>query len=109
MSARQIDQLRSSVRGAIVQPGDSSYGEVRQVYTGMREKRPAIIVRGVDVADVMAAVNFARSNDMLTAIRGGGHNGGALGMCDDGLVIDLSLMKGIRVDPVGRTARVEGG
>src|SRR5262245_8449464 len=109
MSALQIDQLRSSVRGAIVQPGDPTYDSASKVYNGMIDKRPAIIVRCVDVADVIAAVNFARANDLLTAIRGGGHNGGGLGTCDDGLVIDLSPMKGIRVDPVGRTARVEGG
>ena len=109
MSALQIDQLRSSVRGAIVQPGDPSYDASRKVYNGMIDKRPAIVVRCVDVADVIAAVNFARSNDLLTAIRGGGHNGGGLGTCDDGLVIDLSRIRGIRVDPVERTVRVQGG
>ena len=88
-----------------MQPGDSGYDAARKVYNGMIDKRPALIVRCVDVADVIAAVNYARSNDMLTAIRGGGHNGGGLGTCDDGLVIDLSPMKGIRVDPVARTAQ----
>ena len=66
-------------------------------------------MRSVDVADVIAAVNYARANTMLTAIRGGGHNGGGLGTCDDGLVIDLSRMKGIRVDPAARTVRVQAG
>src|SRR5262252_3441643 len=75
----------------------------------MIDKRPEAIVRCADVADVITAVNVAREAGVLTAIRGGGHNGGGLGTCDDGLVIDLSPMKGIRVDPVGRTARVEGG
>ena len=101
--------MRSSVRGAIVQPGDAEYESARKVYNGMIDKRPALIVRCVDVADVIAAVNYARANGVLTAIRGGGHNGGGLGTCDDGLVIDLSRMKGIRVDPVARTVRVEGG
>ena len=71
----------------------------RRVYNAMIDKRPSLIVMCVDVADVIAAVNFARDNEMLVAIRGGGHNGGGLGYCDDGLVIDLSRMKGVRVDP----------
>ena len=75
----------------------------------MIDKRPGLIARCVDVADVMSAVNFARENDILLAIRGGGHNGGGLGICDDGLVIDLSQMRGVRVDPKARTVRVAGG
>src|SRR5258708_27172586 len=75
----------------------------------MIDKRPALIARGKDVADVIAAVNFAREHELTLAIRGGGHNGPGLGTCDDGLVIDLTEMKGIRVDPVARTVRVEGG
>src|SRR5260221_13951191 len=109
MAAIQIDQLRSSVRGAILQPGDEAYESARMVYNRMIDKRPALIVRSVDVADVIAAVDYARTNNMLTAIRGGGHNGGGLGTCDGGLVIDLSAMKGVRVDPVARTVRVAGG
>ena len=109
MSVVHIDQLRSRVRGAIVQPGDEAYDSARKVYNGMIDKRPALIVRCVDVADVIAAVDHARANTMLTAIRGGGHNGGGLGTCDDGLVIDLSRMKGIRVDPAARTVRVQAG
>jgi len=109
MTAGEIEQLRSSVRGAIVQPGDAEYESARKVYNGMIDKRPGLIVRCVDVADVIEAVNYARANGVLTAIRGGGHNGGGLGTCDDGLVIDLSRMKGIRVDPVARTVRVQAG
>jgi FAD/FMN-containing dehydrogenase len=75
----------------------------------MIDKRPKLIARCLDVADVMAAVRFRRENERLTAVRGGGHNGGGLGICDDGLVINLSRMKGIRVDPSARTVRVEGG
>jgi FAD/FMN-containing dehydrogenase len=75
----------------------------------MIDKHPALIVRCADVADVIRAVNFAREQDLLLAVRGGGHNGGGLGICDDGLVIDLSHMQGVRVDPVARTVRVEGG
>ncbi len=109
MAAIQIEQLRSSVRGAIVQPGDEAYESARLVYNRMIDKRPALIVRCVDVADVIAAVDYARTNNLLTAIRGGGHNGGGLGTCDGGLVIDLSLMKGVRVDRSASTVRVAGG
>ena len=109
MAAIQIEQLRASVRGAIVQPGDASYESARLVYNRMIDKRPALIVRCVDVADVIAAVDYARTNNLLTAIRGGGHNGGGLGTCEGGLVIDLSPMRGVHVDPADRTVRVEGG
>jgi len=105
----QMEQLRSRLRGAIVRPGDESYDTTRLVYNRMIDKRPAVIVRCLDVADVIAAVDYARTNNLLTAIRGGGHNGGGLGTCDDGLVIDLSSMHGIHVDPAARTVRVEGG
>jgi len=109
MPAQSIDQLHSAFRGDLVQPTDAAYDSARKVYNGMIDKRPQLIARCVDVADVMAAVKFGRDNQMLTAIRGGGHNGAGLGTCDDGLVIDLSRMRGIRVDPVARTVRVEAG
>jgi FAD/FMN-containing dehydrogenase len=105
----RIEQLRSAVRGPIVLPGDEAYESTRQVYNGMIDKRPACIVRCTDVADVVAAVNCARSHNLLTAVRGGGHNGGGLGTCNDGLVIDLSLMRGVRVDAERRTVRVGAG
>jgi FAD binding domain/Berberine and berberine like len=109
MPALSVDTLRSALRGEVIQPGDAAYDPARKVYNGMIDKRPQAIVRCADVADVMAAVHFGRENGLLTAIRGGGHNGGGLGTCDDGLVIDLSRMKGIRVDPASRTVRVSGG
>ncbi len=109
MPAIRLEQLRASVRGAVIQPGDAAYESARAVYNAMFDKRPASIVRAVDVADVIAAVDYARTNGMLLAVRGGGHNGGGLGTCDDGLVIDLSLMKGIRVDAAARTVRVGAG
>jgi FAD binding domain/Berberine and berberine like len=109
MPAQPVDQLKSSFRGELIQPTDAAYDEARKVYNGMIDKRPQLIARCVDVADVMAAVQFGRDNKMLTAIRGGGHNGAGLGTCDDGLVIDVSRMKGIRVDPEARTVRVEAG
>ncbi len=109
MTAIQLDQLRATLRGSVVRPGDETYDSVRTVYNRMIDKRPAVIVRCVDVADVIAAVDYGRTNNLLTAIRGGGHNGGGLGTCEGGLVIDLSLMKGVRVDQARRTVRVAGG
>ena len=90
-------------------PGDDDYDPARSLYNAMIDKRPAIIARCTDVADVVACVNFARQNNLVTAIRGGGHNGAGLGSCDGGLVIDLSAMRSVRVDPGARTVRAEGG
>ena len=107
--AQTIEQLKAAIRGQIIQPADSAYDAARKVYNGMIDKRPKIIVRAVDVADVVAAVRYGHENGVLTAIRGGGHNGAGLGTCDGGLVIDLSPMKGVRVDPAARTVRVAAG
>ena len=104
-----IQQFIASIRGGVIRPEDSNYDEARAVYNAMIDRRPALIARCEDAGDVITAVNFARENGLLLAVRGGGHNGPGLGTCDDGLVIDLSPMKGVRVDPVGRTARVAGG
>lgn len=101
--------LKSQLRGDLIQPGDGNYNEVRKLYNAMIDKKPAAIARCVDVADVMACVNHARSNKILLAVRGGGHNGPGLGSCDGGLVIDLSRMRGVRVDPADKTAQVPGG
>jgi FAD binding domain/Berberine and berberine like len=106
---QSIDQLRASFRGEIIQPTDAAYDSARKVYNGMIDKRPRLIVRCVDVADVIAAVEYGRENKLLVAIRGGGHNGAGLGTCDDGLMIDLSRMRSVRVDPEARTVRAEGG
>ncbi len=104
-----VSELASRLRGTLLRPTDVDYDAACRVYNGMISKRPALIVRSVDVADVIAAVNFARENELTVAVRGGGHSGPGLGTCDDGLVIDLSAMRGIRVDPSAHTARVEGG
>lgn len=104
-----LEKLRESFRGQILQLGDDGYDDARKVYNGMIDRRPRLIARCGDVADVMAAVQYGRGNSLLTAIRGGGHNGGGLGVCDDGLVIDLSRMRGTRVNPAARTVRVQGG
>jgi FAD/FMN-containing dehydrogenase len=104
-----VEQFKASLRGALIQPGDEGYDEARKVHNAMIAKRPRLIAYCADVADVIASVNFAREHDVLLAVRGGGHNGGGLGVADDGLVIDLSLIRGVRVDPEARTVRVEGG
>ena len=98
-----------AIRGRVIQPTDSDYDSARALYNGMIDKRPKLIARCVDVADVIAAVNYARDQSLLLAVRGGGHNGPGLGSCDDGLVIDLSMMKSVRVDPANRTVRVDPG
>ena len=104
-----IETFQSKLRGKIVLPLDADYNETRKVYNGMIDKHPGMFVMCVDVADVIAAVNFGRENDLLLAIRGGGHNGGGLGLCNEGLVIDLSGIKFVRVDTSNSTVRVGGG
>ncbi|MCW5979913.1 MAG: FAD-binding oxidoreductase [Bryobacteraceae bacterium] len=109
MAQANTAALRAQLRGDLIEPADSRYDEARKVYNGMIDRRPRMIAMCADVADVIACVNFARDNDFRPSIRGGGHNAAGLGVCDDGLVIDLSGMNGVRVDPKARTARVEGG
>jgi FAD/FMN-containing dehydrogenase len=109
MTDQSITTLEKSLRGRLIRPGDADYDEARALYNGMIDKRPRLIARCANVADVIACVRFGREAGLLIAIRGGGHNGPGLGSCDDGLVIDLSMLKGVRVDPAGQTVRVEGG
>ena len=104
-----IESLEAQLRGSLVMPSDPDYNETREVYNGMIDKHPGMFVMCVDVADVMTSVNFGRENNLLVAIRGGGHNGGGLGLCDDGIVIDLSGIKFVRVDTAESTVRVGGG
>ena len=101
--------LSAKLRGSLITPANDEYEVARKVYNEMIDRRPVAIVRCADVADVTAAVNFAREDGLTVAIRGGGHSGAGLGVCDQGLVIDLSPMKGVRVDPDNRTVRVEAG
>jgi hypothetical protein len=105
----KIAGFKAGLRGHLIEPKDKGYDEVRALYNAMIDKRPRMIARCADVADVISAVNFGRDNGLLIAIRGGGHSGPGLGSCDDGLVIDLSAMKGVRVDPASRTVRVGPG
>src|ERR1700726_1809676 len=109
MSDEPSAKLRASLRGTLIERNDPDYDDARKLYNGMIDKRPRLIARCADVADVIGAVNFGRDNDLRIAIRGGGHNGPGLASVDDGLVIDLSTMKGVRVDPAARTARVGAG
>ena len=109
MNEDSIAELKRSLRGRLIQPGDADYDEARKVYNGMIHKKPRLIARCADVADVIRSVNFARDNNLLVSIRGGGHNAGGLGICDDGLVIDLAPIKYTRVDPSARTVTVGGG
>jgi FAD/FMN-containing dehydrogenase len=104
-----IQEFKCNLRGELIQPGDENYDEARQLYNGMIDKWPRLIARCADVTDVITAVNFGRENNLLIAIRGGGHNGPGLGSCDDGLVINLSSMKEIEIDRQTRTVRVGPG
>lgn len=101
--------FKANLRGELIQGNEPGYAEARKLYNGMINKRPWLIARCADVADVITAVQFGQDHELLTAIRGGGHNGPGLGSCDDGLALDLSSMKGIRVDPANRTVRVGPG
>lgn len=109
MKETEIQELRAKFRGELIAPSDAAYEAARKVYNAMIDRRPALVARCADVADVIAAVNFAREKKLLLAVRGGGHNGPGLGVCEGGLVIDLSRLKGIRVDQPSRSVRVEGG
>ncbi|UFH54321.1 FAD-binding oxidoreductase [Spirosoma sp. KNUC1025] len=101
--------LQSRLQGPLITPEHPEYHTARKVYNGMIDKHPALIARCSSVDDVVTMINYARENALLVAIKGGGHNGAGLGVCDDGLVIDLSGMKRIEVDPDKRTVWVEGG
>ena len=109
LSTSIIDEFAAQIRGELILPQDSNYDDTRKVYNGMINKHPGMFVKCVDVADVIYSVNFARENNLLVAIRGGGHNAGGLGLCDNGLVIDLSGIKFIHVDTAEKTVRVGGG
>jgi len=104
-----IQGFKANFRGSLLQPSDAEYEQVRRVWNGMIDRRPALIARCIGAADVIAAVNFAREHELIVAVRGGGHNVAGSAVCDGGLMIDLSLMRGVHVDAKARTATVQGG
>jgi FAD/FMN-containing dehydrogenase len=105
----EIAAFQTNLRGRVLRDGDAGYDDARKVWNGMIDRKPALIARCAGVADVMAAVNFARVNDLRLSVRGGGHNITGNAVCDGGLMIDLSPMKGLRVDPIRRTACAQAG
>jgi FAD/FMN-containing dehydrogenase len=109
VSSSAIDELKTAVRGELLLPDDAGFDEARSIWNAMIDKRPAMILRCAGVADVRRGVAFARDNDLPLAMRGGGHNIAGSALCDDGLVIDLSPMKSVRIDPAARRAYVEPG
>ena len=109
VSEATVEAFKTSLRGELLRPGDAGYDEARTLFNGGIDKKPALIARCAGVADVIASVNFARANELLVSVRGGGHNVTGNAVCDGGLMIDLSPMKGIWIDPVNRRARVEPG
>src|SRR3989454_6353969 len=104
-----VQGLKTSLRGPLLRSGAAGYDDARQVWNGMIDRHPALIARCAGVADVLAAVNFARTHHVLVSVRGGGHNAPGIAVCQGGLMIDLAGMRSVRVDPVRRTARAEGG
>jgi FAD/FMN-containing dehydrogenase len=104
-----VSEFKASLRGGAVEPHDPGYDEARKVYNGMIDKKPRLIARCLEATDVIRSVNFARDHDLLLAIRGGGHNAGGLGICDNGLVIDLAPINSTHVDAAARTVTVGGG
>ena len=109
MDAQELTGFKQGFRGDVLQPGDAGYDDARALFNGMIDKRPRLIARCVDAADVVQAVELGRRTGMLVAVRGQGHNGPGLGSCNDGIVIDLGRMRSVRVDPDDRTVRVEPG
>src|SRR5215831_15543320 len=107
--AMDLQTLKATFRGELLEPADSAYENARKIWNASIDKRPKFIARCAGVADVVDAVRFGNSNSLLTAIRGGGHNVGGRALCDDGLVIDLSRMRSVHVDPANSTVRVQGG
>jgi FAD/FMN-containing dehydrogenase len=109
LSTSDVADLKDSLRGELLLPGRPVYDQARKVWNGAFDRRPALIARCIGAADVTQAVTFARAHNLLVAVRGGGHSLSGQSVCDGGLVIDLSRMKSVHVDPVAQVARVEPG
>lgn len=106
---KDLDAFKASLHGELLQPSDSGYDEARSIWNAMIDRRPDIIARCRGVADVVACVNFARGHSLKLSIKGGGHNIAGLAVCDGGIMLDMSLMRGVWVDPISRTARAQAG
>jgi FAD/FMN-containing dehydrogenase len=109
MQVANVDDLKAGFKGEVLLPGSGAYDTARQIWNAMIDKRPAVIARCATTRDVVRAVTFARDNNLVLAVRGGGHNIAGSALCDNGLVVDLSMMKAVTVDPASRRATVEGG
>src|SRR5258708_25962442 len=108
MQQDDVNEFKGQLRGDLIEPTDVQYEKERKVYNAMIDRKPRLIAKCADVADVMTAIDFGRKHDLRVSIRSGGHNAGGLGVCDDGLVIDLSPIKYVHVDQAVRTVRVGG-
>jgi hypothetical protein len=109
MQVKFIEELKQEIRGEVLLPNDAGYDEARTLWNAMIDRKPGMIVRCAGVGDVMRSVRLAHDHNLLVSVRGGGHNIAGNAVCDDGLMIDLSLMKSVRVDPIARRAYVEPG
>lgn len=109
MNDADVSRLKSQMRGELIEPASPAYEAARKVHNGMIDRHPCLIAKCADVADVIAAVRFGREQNLLTSIRGGGHNAAGLGVCDDGLCVDLSLIRYTHINPQAETVRVGGG
>ena len=109
IDAARLSSFRDAFRGDLILPADAGYDAARAVWNGMIDRRPAVVVRPLDAADVIAALRFARDEDLIVAVRSGGHSMAGLSTCDDGMLIDLARMRGVTVDPDRRIARCNGG
>ena len=109
IGADLVDEFAAGLAGRVIRPADADYDDARRIWNAAIDRHPGLIVRCLGAADVVDAVKFARANDLLVAVRGGGHNVAGRALCDDGIVIDLSAMRGVLVDPETRTVRVQGG
>ncbi|RZU35560.1 FAD-binding oxidoreductase [Edaphobacter modestus] len=108
-SPSALQHFRTSLRSQLLLPGEPGYEDARKIHNAMIDRRPGAIVRCAGVADVIASIRFARDNEVTVSVRGTGHNVAGISLCDGGMVIDLSAMKGIHVDPAARAARAEPG
>jgi FAD/FMN-containing dehydrogenase len=109
LNKEATEEFKASLRGKLIQPNDEAYDAARKVWNGMFDRRPAIIARCIGTSDIINAVNFARDNSLLVAVKGGGHNSAGNAVCDGGIMIDLSLMRRVNVDAKNKTVRVDGG